>query len=588
MADEADDEELSDSSLVVKQYVSDVLDFSSHYGSDLSMNYTAFNIIGKPNVYPSYGDYADTFLLRTFGPWWENAPSACKSFKFKNRNSFYGQDFIDLKFEQLVYPIRIDIYETYNPGSVVRILAFNAHNCEWHLLWQGSPSSNHIFESRIFSPFIKTTPFLTNLIRLEFNHYHADYYTEIDAVMLIGSSVSLCTGNNIAKLFCENSRKKSTEQPLSNGVDKWDNSNFKEKKSESSYFDRLPHEVINLIVGYLDLPSLCKVARLNMLFYNHCYDSLLYIELDLQACWEKISNKTLIGLQSRCCNLQKLNLSWCGHYERIAPQSFINFIENCGSQITHLRLANCQFINNECLRCFCLICTNLIELDIRCCRQKALDQSGFQEICRLKHLSQLNLYRTTIDVQSIVSIARNCPALEYLNLGSCMGINNFDDVVIELAQHCRKIKCLDLWRAKSLTRVGFLAIANRCQHLQELDVGWCTDLSTAGECLAELARNCPKLKKLFLTAIRTFRDADVAAVSYYCPNLEQLDILGTREVSPVAVLRALHEFKNLKYLDVSFCTQITNEVVDHWRKVFPATSIKKSFQMNLSHSSDTS
>ena len=34
-----------------------------------------------------------------------------------------SQDYIDILFEQPVYPWSIAIYETYNPGALVRILA---------------------------------------------------------------------------------------------------------------------------------------------------------------------------------------------------------------------------------------------------------------------------------------------------------------------------------------------------------------------------------------------------------------------------------------------------------------------------------
>ena len=32
-------------------------------------------------------------------------------------------DFLDLQFAKIVYPAKIEILETYNPGAVVRILA---------------------------------------------------------------------------------------------------------------------------------------------------------------------------------------------------------------------------------------------------------------------------------------------------------------------------------------------------------------------------------------------------------------------------------------------------------------------------------
>ena len=43
--------------------------------------------------------------------------------------SYFLDNFIDIKYEHSVYPIRIHIYETYNPGGVTAI-------------WAGIPLSN--------------------------------------------------------------------------------------------------------------------------------------------------------------------------------------------------------------------------------------------------------------------------------------------------------------------------------------------------------------------------------------------------------------------------------------------------------------
>lgn len=64
----------------------------------------------------------------------------------------------DLKFEQAVYPYGVSIYETYNPGSVVRIWArieVGPQDYRWELLWEGeSQVVGHT--PRIFSPQIRT------------------------------------------------------------------------------------------------------------------------------------------------------------------------------------------------------------------------------------------------------------------------------------------------------------------------------------------------------------------------------------------------------------------------------------------------
>lgn len=94
--------------------------------------------------------------------------------------------FEDVLFHRDVYPIRVSIYEVYNSGSVVRIWAQN-YKLEWFLLWSGPPQRVPS-TSRIFSPPLRTCDFKTNLLRIELNHSSLDYYTELDTVMLIGTT----------------------------------------------------------------------------------------------------------------------------------------------------------------------------------------------------------------------------------------------------------------------------------------------------------------------------------------------------------------------------------------------------------------
>ena len=47
----------------VEQYAQDVVDFSSQYGSDYSISYTAPNITGRPSKFPEYGDFPESFAM---------------------------------------------------------------------------------------------------------------------------------------------------------------------------------------------------------------------------------------------------------------------------------------------------------------------------------------------------------------------------------------------------------------------------------------------------------------------------------------------------------------------------------------------
>ena len=108
--------------ILVEQYANEVLDFSTQYGSDNSISYTAHNLTGVPNKFPSYGDFSQTYVMRDYGPWWIDCPSgqAWRQPVKCARQSRMPQstNFVDIKYEHAVYPIRIHIYETFNPGGV--------------------------------------------------------------------------------------------------------------------------------------------------------------------------------------------------------------------------------------------------------------------------------------------------------------------------------------------------------------------------------------------------------------------------------------------------------------------------------------
>lgn len=57
------EEEESNQITFIEQYVQDVVDFSSQYGSDISISYTAYNITGKPSKFPDYGDFPQAFVM---------------------------------------------------------------------------------------------------------------------------------------------------------------------------------------------------------------------------------------------------------------------------------------------------------------------------------------------------------------------------------------------------------------------------------------------------------------------------------------------------------------------------------------------
>ncbi|XP_063563859.1 F-box/LRR-repeat protein 4 isoform X4 [Gorilla gorilla gorilla] len=528
----------------VVQYAKEVVDFSSHYGNENSMSYTMWNLAGVPNVFPSSGDFTQTAVFRTYGTWWDQCPSASLPFR-RTPPNFQSQDYVELTFEQQVYPTAVHVLETYHPGAVIRILACSANpyspnppaEVRWEILWSERPTKVNASQARQFKPCIKQINFPTNLIRLEVNSSLLDYYTELDAVVLHGvkdkpvlsHKTSLIDMNDI-----EDDAYEEKDGCRMDSLNKKFSSAVLGEGPNNGYFDKLPYELIQLILNHLTLPDLCRLAQTCKLLSQHCCDPLQYIHLNLQPYWAKLDDTSLEFLQSRCTLVQWLNLSWTGNRGFISVAGFSS-----------------HFLNETCLEVISEMCPNLQALNLSSCDK--LPPQAFNHIAKLCSLKRLVLYRTKVEIE------------------------DYDVIASMIGAKCKKLRTLDLWRCKNITENGIAELASGCPLLEELDLGWCPTLQSSTGCFTRLARQLPNLQKLFLTANRSVCDTDIDELACNCTRLQQLDILGTRMVSPASLRKLLESCKDLSLLDVSFCSQIDNRAVLELNASFPKVFIKKSF-----------
>ncbi|KAM9676162.1 F-box/LRR-repeat protein 4 isoform 1-T2 [Dama dama] len=569
----------------VVQYAKEVVDFSSHYGSENSMSYTMWNLAGVPNVFPSSGDFTQTAVFRTYGTWWDQCPSAPVPFE-RTPADFQSQDYVELAFEQQVYPTAVHVLETYHPGAVTRILACSANpyspgplaEVRWETLWSEKPTKVNASQARQFKPCIKQINFPTNLIRLEINSSLLDYYTELDAVVLHGTKdkpmLSLKTSLIDMNDLEEDDYEEKDECEMDNLSKTFSSTALREGPS-NGYFDKLPYELIQLILNHLTLPDLCRLAQTCKLLNQHCCDPLQYLHLNLQPYWAKLNDTSLEFLQARCTLVQWLNLSWTGNRGFISVAGFSRFLKVCGSELVRLELSCSHFLNETCLEIISEMCPNLQDLNLSSCDK--LPPQAFSHIAKLYGLKRLVLYRTKVEQTALLSILNFCSDLQHLSLGSCVMIEDYDVTASMIGAKCKKLRTLDLWRCKNITENGIAELASGCPLLEELDLGWCPTLQSSTGCFARLARQLPNLQKLFLTANRSVCDTDIEELACNCTRLRQLDILGTRMVSPASLRKLLESCKDLSLLDVSFCSQIDNRAVLELSASFPKVFIKKSF-----------
>jgi len=137
---------------------------SSEYGTD---SWSAQQATGAP----------DTAVQADAGTAWASA-------------SADGEDLetLELTYEHPVKPSYVNIYESYNPGAVISIEAYNEEEEEWSILWEGEGESvgEPGAATVIFSPPLETIDFATAKLRITLDNGAVAGYNEIDAVELVG------------------------------------------------------------------------------------------------------------------------------------------------------------------------------------------------------------------------------------------------------------------------------------------------------------------------------------------------------------------------------------------------------------------
>eukprot|EP00727_Mastigamoeba_balamuthi_P014776 m51a1_g9924 hypothetical protein (189) ;mRNA; f:167072-167754 len=94
------------------------------------------------------------------------------------------KEFLELQYKTPVVPSRIEIFETYNPGFVVKISGRPSKEAGWTVLYQALTKG--ITSSRQWIPPLLPCATAVRHLRLDLDCTSAPSWTEIDCVKLVG------------------------------------------------------------------------------------------------------------------------------------------------------------------------------------------------------------------------------------------------------------------------------------------------------------------------------------------------------------------------------------------------------------------
>ncbi|XP_066558685.1 F-box/LRR-repeat protein 4 isoform X3 [Amia ocellicauda] len=448
--------------VVVQQYAKEVLDFSSHYGSENSMSYTMWNLAGMPNVYPSSGDFTQTAVFRMYGKWWEQCASAPQPFRRTPLN-FHSQDYVELAFEEPVYPTAIDVLETYHPGAVIRILACS------------------------LNPFSQNPP--AELIQLIVSHL---------------TLPDLCRLAQTSKLLYQHCCDPLQYIQL----------------SLQCYWSRLTDASLECLQSRCTL-----IQRLNMSwcgnkgaititgfcsFMKVCGSELVCLEL---ACCHFLNEACIEVIAQTCPNLQELNLSSC---DRLHPQAFNHISKMSG--LRRLILYRTK-IEQTAMLSILTFCTELRHLNLGSCVMiEDYDLIASMISAKCKKLRSLDLWRCkNMTEKGLTELVSGCRLLEELDLGWCSTLQSSTGCFVHLARQLPSLRKLFLTANRTVCDSDIEELANNCQHLQHIDILGTRMVSPAS--LRKLLQSCKKLLLLDVSFCSQIDYQAVQELTVHFPNV---------------------------------------------------------------------
>jgi F-box/leucine-rich repeat protein 4 len=416
-------------------------------------------------------------VVRTYGQWWQTCPSAAKLIE---GSTFRYRDFIELEYSDPVIPTAIEIFETYNPGGVVRILALPVagkdSSCRWQVLWEGPVVTGLPDKARCFKPELRAVKFHTNLIRLELDSETLNYYAEIDAVKMVGYQTTedhavavnaaddaTMSANALLYRVLSGARRghsrggsfsaAAVTDGEADGGDSSDGGGAGAADGnvlEAGSFDMLPDELLLDILETFLTPALLALGRVCRRFYWAVTTTMRFrTKVDLKPHYESVTDSALRYLAPKLDSVKELSLSWIGStapFDLVTGAGLEEVAKVVGAQLTTLRLACCSIVTDDVLAQICARCVNLVELDVQRC--EGLTRKAFHYIGGLKHLERLNLYSTFIRAEGLLSICEGCgPSLKHIDLGHCNHLQKSPEAasLVPIATHCPNLVSLCLW-----------------------------------------------------------------------------------------------------------------------------------------------
>ncbi|KAH8009962.1 hypothetical protein HPB51_023018 [Rhipicephalus microplus] len=320
---------------------------------------------------------------------------------------------VELQYEHHVYPATVTVFETYNPGSVVRILAYDRLKNRWKELWVGKPTKGA--EACAWPrPLSLEDTFVTRLFwKVCYDHVFyrcldlQPYWEKIDDNALEALQKRCVTLEKLNLSWCGAAGYLSAEAFVS----------FMEVRGELlqclclSSCPFVDNECLKVIADYcpnlteLELKGCCNplLNRLGFLQISHL-SKLVWLDL----CRTEIEMFSLISIIRNCNKLRHLSLGSCpvvNNYDDIALE-----ISTYLGNLRSLDLYRARTLSSVGANLFARSCPHLVSLDLGWWRHASVSYGTYLSAVSVSFI------KSVLCDTDLYAIAKYCHDLEHLDI----------------------------------------------------------------------------------------------------------------------------------------------------------------------------
>ncbi|TFY61655.1 hypothetical protein EVJ58_g4378 [Rhodofomes roseus] len=172
-----------------------------------------------------------------------------------------------------------------------------------------------------------------------------------------------------------------------------------------------------------------------------------------------------------------------------------------------------------------------------------------------RFIRRLNfLYLGSEMTDSLLSRLANCVRLERLTLINCTSIT--DDGLARVLPSCHNLVALDLTSVSDVTDRSIVALAAATSKLQGINLGGCKKLTDTS--VLALAANCPLLRRVKLNGVELITDESVSALAQSCPLLLEIDLQNCKLITDASVRKIWIHLTTMREMKLSQCVELTD------------------------------